>query len=68
MRLQFITALSQKKNNLLPGLVKLSQFLLLAQEGQANSSAEHAELGGVPWSRGRNTASKVWGRSLGSDG
>lgn len=54
MRLHFTTALSQKKNNLLPKVLKLSQFLLLAREGQANTYADQAELGCVPWSWGRN--------------
>lgn len=54
VRLHFITAPSQKKNNLLPRLLKLSQFLLLTQEGQANSFADQAELGGVLGSWGRN--------------
>lgn len=53
MRLHFITALSQKKNNILPRLLKPSQFLLLTQEDRANSFADQAELGGVLWSWGR---------------
>lgn len=68
VRLHFITAPSQKKNNLLPRLLKLSQFLLLTQEGQANSFADQAELGGGAGELGQEQNRRWWGRSLGRDG